>query len=275
MQEENKTNNIENVKSSVVLGIKNLLPKPCSGQKLLEKIKRMGFTISDLAFLLNRSVGGLYNMTSQKHARYKKGAKNEDLTLDLAIAYLEKMYEEKKERAKQEKQKEKERVLSTLCGQEIISTTLSLKECNTLENKTKILGAIEKLAKDKEIDGKISYKQVADITGLTTQQIAKIREKDSDVDDWFNYTNEAEFDELQNKLNEIIDDTKDTKPSVAIKAIDTKMKYIKSNQKDKTENNDNEKVNIWDKFREMRTVNPIQEINEEVIIDAEIEKTNN
>lgn len=265
---ENKgTNSMANIRSSVVMSIKQMLPKPCNGKTIYKRIKKLGLSMSDFAFLLNRSAGGLYNLSCPGHARYKKGKENEDIMLEIAVTYLEKIFEEKKQKAKEEKQKEKERVLKTINGTEVMATTLSLRECNTLENKTNIMNAIHNLAKQGV--EKISYSQVAEVTGLTPQQIAKIRERDSDVDDWFTYTNEVEFDEMQSKLSEIVNCTKDVKPSVAIKAMETKMKYMKSNQKDKISDMQNESKNIWDKFRDMKDVSAKNEI---LIVDSYAEE---
>lgn len=262
---EQKPDGIPQIKSSVVLSLKSMLPKPCSGKKIFKRIKKLGFSVGDFAFLINRSAGGIYNMCCPGHARYKKGKENEDISVEIALSYLERLFEEKKQKAKEEKKQEKERVLATIAGQQVVSTTLSLRDCNTIENKAKVMEAIVKLAQAGE---KISYGEVAKLTGLTPQQIANIRENNADISDWFNYTNEVEFDQMQQKLTELANENQYVKPSVAIKAIETKMKYIKSNQKDKSGDNGQSEVgNIWEKFKSMKDVTST---NNNVIIEAEV-----
>lgn len=257
-EKSKESTNIIGMRSNIVLSLKNTMPKPCNGSILAKRIKKLGLTISDFAFLLNRSVGGFYNLCCPTHARYKKGKKNEDIMLEIAVSYLEKIFEEKKQKAKIQRNKEKERLLTTLNSQEVVTTTLSLRDCGCVENKSKIMSAINQLAKSGI--NKISYKQVAEITGLTPQQIARIREQDTDIDEWFTYTNEVEFDEMQNKLSKIVETNEEDRPTVAIKAMETKMKFMKSNQKDKVSDGQNGSKNIWNRLKDMKDVTSCCEI---------------
>ena len=87
-------NSYNNLRSAVVLSLKNSMPKPCSGTKIANRIRKMGLSLADFAFLVNRSVGGLKNACSPNNARYKKGKEGENIELEIVVTFLEKLYEE-------------------------------------------------------------------------------------------------------------------------------------------------------------------------------------
>lgn len=246
-QEENLK--LSTIRSSVVLDLKNSLPKPTNGQNISKRIRKLGLSIPDFAFLINRSSGGIYNMCSPAHERYKKGEPNDDILIEIALVYLEKLFEEKKQRIKEKKEQEKERVFKTITDSKLVNTTLEMRDFNIVENKSRVINAINNLSS--QGFKKISYVQISELTGLSPQSIAKLRENDKDIDEWFTYTNEVEFDEMQNNLSEIARENKYSQPNVSIKAIETKMKFMKSNQKDKSEDDLKNKNNIWDRLKEI------------------------